>query len=299
MPSVPPTIVTGETLSLWQHLATFSAARTEDALRHLQTWIARTIDADNVIWIGAVRVLHGAKARTDPSLGWRLRVRQPLHPDPDSYRQVIEAYYEPEHYGRLSRTYYQRSHEQKRATHVGMTGHAAFLGAGRFRVHRMRDGWIDFAAFRRTLNYRLYYRDPGISDRIWIGFPLTDNRESFFLVDRHQKPHAPRRRNFSLSEAALAGSAVRGVPELHRRLFLGHGLSISDKPFSPTQRQVLCGLLTGRTEKEIAHRLRKSPATLHKYVTSLYAHFRVTSRAALMGLWLEPGGSAGRQSPSV
>lgn len=275
--------------ALWRRLAEFPASETDAALDHLMEWIAAAIDADNVIWIGAARVLPEEISRDDPFFGWRLRVRRPLRPDPEDYQKLLASYYNREHYGKLTPTYYDRPHEDKRAAHIGMTGQASLAGAGRFRVHRMRDGWIDFKAFRRTLHYRLYYRDAGITDRMTIGFPVGDGLESFFLIDRFARKDGSRRRNFSLHEATLAGTAVRGIPELHRRLFLGNGLSAGDKPLSPMERQILHGLLTGKAEKEIAESTGQKPATTHKYITSLYARFGVKGRAALMALWLSGG----------
>lgn len=273
---------------LWLRLGAFSASETDEALRHLMRWIARRIDADNVIWIGAVRVQSGDAVQKDPFFGWRLRARRALRPDPPAYRRQLAAYYDREHYGKLTPTYYDRSHAAHDEAHVGLDSRATMSGTGRFRVHRLRDReFLDFAAFRRTLHYRLYYLEPGIVDRIMIGFPVADGRESFFLIDRFQKPGAPRRRLFSRREAEFAGSAARGVPELHRRLFLDSGLLVGDKLLSPTERQILYGLLTGQSEKELAVALGQSPATLHKYVTALYARFGVNSRAALMALWLQ------------
>jgi DNA-binding CsgD family transcriptional regulator len=201
------------------------------------------------------------------------------------YQKILASYYATEHYGKLTPTYRQRSHEEKKEAHIGMTGHASLAGAGHFRVHRLRDGWIDFAAFRKTLHYRLYFEEPGIIDRITIGYPVTADAESFFMIDRHRQADGSRR-PFTAREAGLAGDAVRGVPELHRRLFLSHGLLMGDKPFSPTERQILHLLLTGRTEKEIAVVMGQTRATVHKYVTKLFARFGVNSRAALMARWL-------------
>jgi len=153
-------------------------------------------------------------------------------------------------------------------------------------VHRLRDkGWIDFKAWKQTLNYRLYYREPGIIDRITIGFPVTNRCESFFLIDRFQKEGA-RSRPFTRREAEMAGLAARSVPALHRRLFLGNGLITGDKPLSPTERRVLGGLLDGLAEKEIAAATGQTTGTTHKYVKALYERFGVTSRATLMALWL-------------
>jgi len=285
--ATPACLVTEATYALWQRLAAFPAAETDAALRCLMEWLAREIPADNVVWIGAVRALRGAAAKhDDPFFGWRLRVRQPLKPPSASYRQVLRGYYDGHHYGKLTPTYYARSHEEK-LDHVGITGRASLAGAGRFRVHRTRGGWIDFAAFRRTLHYELYYRREGIVDRMTIGFPVNADAESFLLLDRQNTAGGPRRRPFTARDAALAGGAVRGVPELHRRLFLSHGLFGNDKPLSQTERRILHGLLAGQTEKKIAAATGQSPSTLHKYVTALYQRFRVGSRAELLARWLD------------
>src|SRR5690554_642215 len=95
------------TCALWHRLAAFSAAETDAALTHLQEWIAKEIDADNVIWIGGVRVMHGKPAAADAFLGWRLRARVALRPDPPPYRKQLAQYYDTEHYGKLTPTYYQ------------------------------------------------------------------------------------------------------------------------------------------------------------------------------------------------
>jgi DNA-binding NarL/FixJ family response regulator len=51
---------------------------------------------------------------------------------------------------------------------------------------------------------------------------------------------------------------------------------------SPRLRQTLGCLLEGHSEKEIADRLGLSATTIHQYVTTLYRHFGVQSRAQLM-----------------
>ena len=279
------TNIRDSTFDLWKHLTGFPASQTDAALTNLQEWIAKTIDADNVIWIGAVRVLHGAEGKRDAFLGWRLRDRVALRPDPGPYRKQLAKYYETEHYGKLTPTYYERSHEEKKEDHVGMDSRASMSSCGRFRVYRIRDkSFLDFVAFKKTPHYKRYYEDGGVADRIMIGFPVGPDHESFFLIDRFHSKSSPRL--FSLREATLAGDAVRGVPELHRRLFLGNGLMMGDKLLSPMERQILRGLLNGLTEKEIAMSNGQQVSTLHKYVTGLYARFGVNSRPALMALWL-------------
>ncbi|OIR14879.1 bacterial regulatory protein, luxR family [mine drainage metagenome] len=278
---------------LWDRLGRYGAAETDAALKYLIEWIAARFDADNVIFCGALRVQSAAAAKCDPFLGWRLRVRRPLRADSAAYRRQLESYLLREHYGKLTPTYYRRSHHEQQEAHVGMATRALLSAAGKFRVHRLRDGWIDLKAFRRSLHYRLYYAEQGIADRIWIGIPVTSRHEAFFLVDRHQRPGA-RRRPFTAEEATCAGHAARGAMELLRRLFLDHGLLLNAKPFSPRERQILHALLTGRTEKEIAGHAGLKPATLHQYVKGIYGRLQVKSRAELMSLWLD-GSFPGRR----
>lgn len=283
MPST--TSVRDSTFDLWKRLTEFPASQTDAALTDLQEWIAKTIGADNVIWIGAVRVLPDAEGKKDPFLGWRLRDRVALRPDPEPYRKQLAEYYDTEHYGKLTPTYYERSHQKKKEDHVGMDSQASMAGCGRFRVARIRDkSYLNFAVFKKTPHYKRYYEEGGIADRIMIGFPVGPDHESFFLIDRFDTKPSPRL--FNLREATLAGDAVRGVPELHRRLFLGNGLMMGDKLLSPMERQILRGLLNGLAEKEIAISTRQQVSTLHKYVTGLYTRFGVKSRPALMALWL-------------
>jgi len=55
MPSSPAALPS-PLFDLWRKLAEFPASETDAALTCLQEWIAAAIGADNVIWIGGVRV---------------------------------------------------------------------------------------------------------------------------------------------------------------------------------------------------------------------------------------------------
>src|SRR5262249_17231606 len=57
-------------------------------------------------------------------------------------------------------------------------------------------------------------------------------------------------------------------------------------PLSPRLRQTLTALLEGDSEKQTARRLRLSVNTVHEYVTALYRHFGVASRAELLAPFL-------------
>jgi DNA-binding CsgD family transcriptional regulator len=56
----------------------------------------------------------------------------------------------------------------------------------------------------------------------------------------------------------------------------------SPEKLSPRLRQTLGCLLEGDSEKQVAAHLGLSQATVHQYVTALYRHFRVQSRAQLL-----------------
>ena len=67
---------------------------------------------------------------------------------------------------------------------------------------------------------------------------------------------------------------------------IGRALVSATEPradtLSPRLRQTLACLLEGDSEKQTASRLGLSQATTHEYVTALYRHFGVRSRAQLM-----------------
>ena len=67
---------------------------------------------------------------------------------------------------------------------------------------------------------------------------------------------------------------------------MGRSLVSATEPgvaaLTPRLRQTLACLLEGDGEKQVAARLGLSWATVHQYVTALYRHFGVRSRAQLL-----------------
>lgn len=276
-----------EVYALWEELAAFPASRVDDGLDRLMAWFQENLDVDNVSWLGSLRMLDDPQAGEDPLLGWRLRASRKLLPDTKEYRDLVASYYTPVHYGKLTSTYYGGKHGSAGVNvHVGATSRALVEGAGKFRMHRLRDGWVDYAEFRQTEHFRLYYSNLKITDRIWIVYPVVEQAESIFLLDRHRREDGSLRKNFTGREAALAASVLRGLSEFHRRLLLTNGVLRGSKALSPLKRRILQELLSSRAEKEIAAVLEQRPFTLRKYITELYAEFGVKTRAALMALWL-------------
>lgn len=52
-------------------------------------------------------------------------------------------------------------------------------------------------------------------------------------------------------------------------------------------REVLEHLKVGRSEKEIARAMGRSPHTVHSHVKTIYRHFNVSSRSELLALWVQ------------
>lgn len=247
---------------LWDRLADYHPSEIDKAHEFLMAELATRIRADNVVWIGGVRMLHGARARRDTQNGWRGRSVRILRPSPVREQQSRESI-----------------KAQDRET--VLTTQAITATAGRFRVHRMRDGFVDFEAFRQTPHYRNHYEALGLTDRIWAVSPVNPDAESYFLFDLR---HA--RRRFTETDARLVGHALRGIKWFHRRLLLSHGLLLADDAFTPAQRRVLALLLTEATEAEIAAQLDLAKGTVHQYAVDLYRKLGVRGRAGLMSLWL-------------
>jgi len=103
---------------------------------------------------------------------------------------------------------------------------------------------------------------------------------------------APGERDFSSREQRLLGFLHEELGPLVGRALVSVGEPNPER-LSPRLRQTLASLLEGDSEKEAAVRLRLSPATAHQYVTTLYRHFGVRSRAQLLALALKRAGQGG------
>ena len=64
--------------ALWDELADFDAAHSDDALSHLMSGLCALVGACNINWTGAIRL--DTCASNDPIKGWRPRVASFLHP---------------------------------------------------------------------------------------------------------------------------------------------------------------------------------------------------------------------------
>lgn len=248
--------------ALWDELAKFDAAGVDGALEHLMKGLCAIVDARNVSWMGALRMSQPSPQ--DPMLGWRPRVIRFLR-----HTEVLDA----------------ALREQIRLMEAGavdLTTLRNIALAGRFRANRLIDlvqeSWFE------SDYYKAFYQGAGKTDAIWVGMPVNRDAECYFGVFRG--PDKPR---FSAAERDLCAHILCGLAWLPRRLLLGHGLLIAKAPVTPTERRVLKCLLTGMPEKQICTEVGLSRHTTHDHVVNLYRKFNVTSRPALMAIWLGRG----------
>jgi len=248
---------------LWDELADFDAARPDDALNHLMAGLCQLVDAQNASWIGAVRmpdIIPG-----DPAHGWRPRAFHFLAP---------------------SRPLDEKTLEQAKQLELGSIDETTIRNvalAGKFRANRLADmvpeSWFDGDY------YRIYYLGVDHRDGIWAGIPINEDAECYFGIFR-DNAH-PR---FTPEERDLVAYALRGLKWFHGRQMLGRGLMVASAPLTATEREVLGGLLSGLSEKQIAAERSQSHHTTHEYVSNIYRKFGVRNRSALMALWLGKAG---------
>jgi DNA-binding CsgD family transcriptional regulator len=136
-----------------------------------------------------------------------------------------------------------------------------------------------------------------VSDAVWYGSAAwNDYRRPIYIDDQLTSVYQVSGDGAVSVIALIRARNEQAFSPRHQRLLsffhaelgplIGRSLVSDTEPsadtLSPRLRQTLVCLLEGDSEKQIASRLRLSPATTHQYVTSLYRHFGVRSRAQLM-----------------
>jgi len=248
--------------AIWDRLADFDAARTEKALLFLLQALKELVDADDVVWVGTVRMAYGEEAERDHQRGWRGSVVVHLEWT-DLKRQVVAA--------------------AMKAQEID-SGVPSFIElaklAGNFRTLVLRE-LHDMATFTRTEHYRTCFVPFAITDRMWCVFPVNEDCEVAFILDRFgARPH------FSPRDRQLVATMLRGLRWFHRQTMLSHGVMLGDERLSPRERSLCACLLGNQTEKEIADSLGLTFFTTRTYIKALYKKFGVKGRAGLMALWL-------------
>jgi len=245
---------------LWDELVEFPARDIDGAVEYLMTSLGELADAQNVVWVGAVRMAD-CDQDIDPFKGWRTAHVETLRPG-KAMKDHLKA---------ITRTWDRLDPDPSFLV--------AVKEAGKFRVHSFRRDLP--ADWFESPFYRTHWQAIHVYDAVFVGFPLNQDAESHFGFHRMvgQSP-------FSEVEIARLAYALRGIKWFHNRLMLSHGLMLASSPLTPSERRVLRMLSTDSSEKEIARDLELATATLHHYVKSIFRKFGVRSRAGLMGLWL-------------
>ena len=245
--------------ALWDDMADFDAASSDEALKHLLKFLHAEFDAENVSWLAAIRVQD---AEPDCAThAWRQRAFGYLFPTPELSSRVD--------------TETQRTESNQ----VDITTVRNVALAGTWRTNRLIDlagaDWFDSDFYRR------HYLAHGHADVIWAGCPVNADAELYFGVFRSSEQ--PR---FTAQERDRVGAVLRGLKWFYRHVFISRGLCIANAPLTAMERNVLQGLLAGYTEKQIARDQGQSPYTTHDHVKVIYRKFGITNRAALMAIWL-------------
>lgn len=245
--------------TLWDELADFDAARAPEARDHLLERMCHLINAQNATWMGAVRL--GEPRPGDQVKGWRPRAIRELYPN------LLFANKAKEQVDKLE------------AGSVDETTIANVALAGQYRFNRLID-LVPETWFEGDY-YRTFYVGAGYRDTIWAGIPINEDAESYFGFYRslEQEP-------FGTSERDVVAYALRGLRWFHRLQMLGEGLGVASSPLTPVERRVLGGLLQGLSEREIAASNDQSRHTTHDHVKRIFRKYGVSSRSALMALWL-------------
>lgn len=243
---------------LWDELADYGAAHSEQALLHAMQGLAELLDAQQAYWICSVRM----GGPNDIFYGWRSAAIRYLRP---------------------SATAAQRFTDYRKFLEKGVLDPAVvsyFQGAGHFRIaflHEMVE-----PAWYESQFYRMLYEPGGIQDIAFMITPVGPDVESGIGLQRMGAGKA----RFGPAERALLEYAGRAMKWFHRPIVLQNGLLFADEPLAPTERRVLAALLAGGSESAIAAELKLTVATVHTYATRIFRKFNVKGRAGLTALWL-------------
>jgi DNA-binding CsgD family transcriptional regulator len=160
-------------------------------------------------------------------------------------------------------------------------------------VTRARRQLISDAVWYRSLTWNEYRRPMKIDDQLTSVYRISDTG-AISVIALHR---AQGEREFSPRERRLLSFFHGEFGRLIGRSLVS-ALEPSPDKLPPRLRQTLACLLEGDTEKQVAARLGVSHATTHQYVTALYRHFRVRSRAQLLAHMIRRMRADGATSPA-
>lgn len=253
---------------IWDRLADHDAARTEDAQLFLMRELKKLVGADDAVWVGVVRMAHGQEALGDHQLGWRGRAV--VHLEWTELKRAVVA---------------AAMKAQDRDRGVDSSIEMA-KRAGKFRTLTLRE-LHDMESFVHSEHYRTCFVPFDITDRLWCVFPVNEDCEVAYILDRYGD-----RPRFTERDKQALSAALRPLKWFHRQTMLAHGVMLGDRRLTPRERSLSARLLGDRTEKEIAQSLGLTLSTTRGYIKALYEKFGVQGRSGLMALWLGGGNHA-------
>lgn len=120
----------------------------------------------------------------------------------------------------------------------------------------------------------------GASSRLLVAVPLLPTLEPVMGFDR-DAPDPP----FGDREKQIAVTALSGLTPRFRQLARLWGLE-EGKPLTERERELLCALLTGASEREVAEQVGITWRSAHARIAHIYRKLGVTTRAELMAQFL-------------
>ncbi|PRX08586.1 UNVERIFIED_ORG: LuxR family transcriptional regulator [Martelella mediterranea] len=245
--------------TLWDELADFEASRMPEARLRLLSVVCDMIDARQADWIGAVRLVDNMQR--DPLFGWRPRSLSALYPDAETARTIQEAF----------------ALMEKGEPDITTIRNAEL--AGQFRVFMLHE--LATPEWYESYSYKTFYRGLDRLDSIWVGIPI--NADAEIQIGFHRSLSQP---SFCERDRQIVMHALRGIRWFYRLQMLSEGIGVASEPLTPMESRVLHDLLQGLSERQIAEHNGQSPHTVHDHVKRIYRKYGVSSRAALMALWL-------------
>jgi DNA-binding CsgD family transcriptional regulator len=178
-----------------------------------------------------------------------------------------------------------------------------FLPAvGQMYADMERQGWVTIA-MSQVSDEASYHASPYYQN-FRKHIDCDDNLTSIRVLDVPRRPEA-----ISIdrphSAAPFGSREVALLKLLHDEIapLVGMRLTteehLSRDGLSRRLRETLNLLLDGRSEKQVAGAMKLSTRTVHDYVTRLYEHFRVSSRAELLAYFIRREPAPRRQSPQI
>jgi len=239
-------------------------------LRHDPT-LWRNRACEGLIWLLGARIVSGLEAR------WR-RPSGPIAPF-----HVLQSGLTPHEHDRYFTPFFARATPDDDDVLF-----SPLKATTERHIVQVRKATISDDDWYRCRTYDEYFRCVGTDACVVSLWELPGDRVDMFGLHRDRAD-----RDFTSREINL-------LRLFHSELgaLIGPLLVAADDRFSPTRlpprvRETLVCLLEGDSEKQVAARLGISGPTVHQYVTILYRHYGVATRAELLARVLRPPGLRG------